>query len=166
MTWVKLDDQFFLHPKAIAAGKDGRVLFLAGLCYCASQLTDGKIVTPTLKLLAATADVKISTARTLEQVGLWEEIIGGFQVHDYLVYNPSAAQVREARAKKAAAGALGGSKRAAKAQADAQATASAGGSAEVKPPIPIPVPFQSEGQTILRDSVENLDLRMSQRRGA
>lgn len=128
MTWVKLDDSFFLHPKAVAAGKDGRELFLASLCYCAGQLTDGFVAQAALPIVVAQAGVKISVARVLERVRLWDEGIGGFWVHDYLDYNPSAAEVREARAKKAAAGALGGSRRASKLRADAQAAATANGS--------------------------------------
>lgn len=156
VTWVKLDDQFFLNPKSVSAGKDGRALYLAGLCYCASQLTDGFIATKALPMVAASAGVKISQARVLEQFGLWEEGIGGFWVHDYLLYNPKASEVRAAREKKAAAGALGGSRRAMKAQADAQALAQASatpdawpvGSAEDKPPIPIPFPPQSKENPI------------------
>lgn len=130
MTWVKLDDQFFLHPKSLAAGKDGRELYLAGLCYCAGQLTDGFIATAALPVVAATAGVKLSVARKLEQVGLWEETIGGFRVHDYLNYNPRATEVRAMREKKAAAGALGGKQRAlrlaAETEANGQANARAG----------------------------------------
>lgn len=112
MSWVKLDDQFFMNPKSLAAGKDGRELYLAGLCYCAAQLTDGFIATAALPVVAASAGVKLSTARKLEQVGLWEESIGGFRVHDYLNYNPRATEVRALREKKAAAGAVGGKQRA------------------------------------------------------
>jgi hypothetical protein len=156
MTWVKLDDQFFLNPKSVSAGKDGRALYLAGLCYCASQLTDGFIATKALPMIAASAGVKISQARVLERFGLWEEGIGGFWVHDYLTYNPKASEVRALREKKAAAGALGGSRRAMKAQADAQALAQASasdggcpvGSASDKPPFPVPFPHQSERQPI------------------
>ena len=40
MSWVKIDDQFFMHPKVIAAGRDARDLYLAALTYTAGQLTD------------------------------------------------------------------------------------------------------------------------------
>lgn len=147
MTWVKLDDQFFLNPKSVGAGKDGRELYLAGLCYCASQLTDGFIATNALPLVAASAGVKISQARVLERVGLWEEGIGGFWIHDYLKYNPTAKSVRELRAKKAEAGAKGGKAAAearALAEADAAAAANGSGSADDVPPLPVPPPPQTE----------------------
>lgn len=33
VTWVKLDDGFLTHPKALTAGKGGRALWLAGLLF-------------------------------------------------------------------------------------------------------------------------------------
>lgn len=132
MTWIRLDDSFFRHPKAVEAGKDGRCLFLAGLCYCGQQLTDGWISQKVLPMVASDAGVKLSVARELERVRLWDEGPGGFWVHDYLEYNPSAEDVKDARAKRAAAGSKGGKARAdkqANALADAQANAWANGSA-------------------------------------
>lgn len=108
MSWVKLDDQFFRHPKAIEAGKDGRALYVAGLCFCAASLTDGWITSTALPYVAQDAGVRLSTVRVLERVGLWEENVDRWYVHDYREFNPSAAQVRETRAKRAEAGKLGG----------------------------------------------------------
>lgn len=124
MSWVRIDDQFFRHPKATAAGRDGRSLFIAGLCYCASQLTDGHITKAALMLVAADAGVKHTVAKTLVECGLWvEDGRHGFFVHDFLEYNPSADEVRVARAKRAEAGSKGGKQRASNAQAKAQANA-------------------------------------------
>ncbi len=97
MTWVKLDDQFFRHPKARSAGKDGRLLYVTGLAYCTANLTDGLIHQDALPLVAAEAEVRPGTARRLVEVGLWEEVDGGYQVHDYLDYQPSAEKVRAER---------------------------------------------------------------------
>jgi hypothetical protein len=94
MGWVRVDDQFFRHPKARSAGKDGRLLFVTGLAYCTSNLTDGLIHRDALPLVAAEAEVRTAVARRLVEVGLWEEVEGGFQVHDYLDYQPSAEKVR------------------------------------------------------------------------
>lgn len=164
MTWVKLDDQFFRNPKALAAGKDGRALYLAGVCFCAAQLTDGWLATEALPGVAADAGVKVSVARLLERVGLWEQGVGGFWIHDYLKYNPPAERVRDLRAKKAAAGAKGG-KAAADARADAVASAvpSAlpGGSGSGVPPFPVPSPPPDEGQNLLVEGeVKMPDLRL------
>ena len=45
MPWVKLDDQFFSHPKVLRAGRDARDLYLASLTFCARNKTDGASIT-------------------------------------------------------------------------------------------------------------------------
>ena len=72
MTWVKLDDGFFSHPKAVAAGKDGRALYLAALCWSKRHLTDGCIPAAALAVLCAEAGVTARTAEVLVSVGLWQ----------------------------------------------------------------------------------------------
>lgn len=98
MSWAKVDDQFFSHPKARAAGKDGRALFLAGLCYCANHLTNGKIEKPAVALVLALADVRQLAVKVLVSVGLWHDRGDHYEVHDYLLYNPPAEKVLAERA--------------------------------------------------------------------
>ena len=97
MTWVRLDDGFFRHPKAMRAGLQGRALFVAGLAHCAGSLTDGYVADLALPIVAAEAGVKPSVARQLVEVGLWERVDGGFQVHDFSKYHPTAEKVRAER---------------------------------------------------------------------
>jgi hypothetical protein len=99
MGWVKLDDAFLNNPKVMLAGLNGRALFLAGLCFSSSGLTDGFIPRTAVAKLAALSDVARPTTATqrLLAVGLWEEVPGGFRIHDYLVYQPSAESVRKDR---------------------------------------------------------------------
>jgi hypothetical protein len=99
MTWVKLDDGFFRNPKTIAAGPQATLLYLAGLCYCQAGLTDGVIASDAMGLLAAEARVPDwePIADRLVAIGLWERRSGGYQVHDYLEYNPPAEQVKRDR---------------------------------------------------------------------
>ncbi len=102
MAWVKLDDQYFFHPKIILAGRDARDLHLAGLAYCAGQLTNGRIDRESLLLLGAMSmippAVLHASAERLVEVGLWEETENGWQVHDYLEYNPTRETVTTKRA--------------------------------------------------------------------
>lgn len=103
MSWAKLDDQFFAHPKVIDLSKDAKILFLAGLCHCAAQLTDGKITPGALRMVCALVDVKKSEAASLVNVGLWHDSgDGSYTVHNYQEYNPSAEEVKAERAKNAA----------------------------------------------------------------
>ncbi len=99
MAWVKLDDGFFRHPKVVGAGRDARVLYLAGLCYCGANLTDGSILDGALRVLAAEAEIKNpkAAAERLVEVGLWEQVGGGYRVHDYLDHNRSSDNVRSER---------------------------------------------------------------------
>lgn len=97
MSWLKLDDHYFDHPKIAAAGRDGALLDLAGMLYCARFLTDGRIPTGMVRRLAPVDD-PASCAEILVSVGRWEPIEGGYMVHDYLKYNPSRAKVMQDRA--------------------------------------------------------------------
>lgn len=98
MPWVRLDDQIFLHPKIVAAGKDATLLHLSALTYASSQLTDGFIPAASLRVVAFTVNVNPKHAATLVEVGIWESVEGGYRIHDYLEYNPSAEKIRGERA--------------------------------------------------------------------
>src|SRR5262245_25445896 len=110
MAWVKVDDQFFRHPKVLAAGRDARDLYLVGLCYCAQGLTDGFIPAQAVRVLAAEAEIDSgpACAAQLVAVGLWEEAPGGYAIHDYLEYQPSKERVIATREARAEAGSRGG----------------------------------------------------------
>lgn len=114
MAWVKMDDQFFRHPKVLAAGRDARDLYLVGLCYCAQGLTDGFIPSQAVRVLAAEAEIDTgpASAARLVEVGLWESIEGGYAVHDYHEYQPSKERVLATREARAEAGSRGGKQKA------------------------------------------------------
>ena len=107
MTWTKIDDQFYDHPKVVAAGPLGIALFVCGLSYCSRHLTDGFISVVQVRRLID-IDNPGDVAERLVSVGLWERRDGGYQVHDYLEYNPSRAKVKAIRQARAEAGHTGG----------------------------------------------------------
>lgn len=125
MSWVKIDDGFPFHRKAILAGKDGRALYITALCWSSGQLTDGVIDAAVVPMLCSISDVANAeaTAKQLVKVGLWEIVDGDYVIHDYHDYNPDACKVkaiREARAKAGRRGGIAsGSKRQAKDEANA-----------------------------------------------
>ncbi len=99
MGWVKLDDGFFRNPKVLHVGRDAKALYLAGLCYSGSSLTDGFIPTNATRGLAV--DIQIGSPKKaivqLVDAGLWVEVGDGFMIHDYLEFNQSAEKVHAIR---------------------------------------------------------------------
>lgn len=87
MSWVKLDDSFPDHPKVEAITDKALRVHIRGLCYCARLLTDG--------LIPATVADRWGKgrARELVKAGLWLDAPGGYQIHDFLVYNRSREDV-------------------------------------------------------------------------
>src|SRR5262249_41376226 len=108
MTWAKVDDRWPRHPKAIAVGPLGRDLYVCGLCYCNEHLTDGFIPDDAVATLALPGpgnrhnrftSVSVTLQKLLD-AHLWERVQGGYRVHDYLDWNPTAERIRELRQKK------------------------------------------------------------------
>ncbi len=100
MAWLKIDDQYFFNRKVLRAGRDARDLHMASMAYCAGQLSDGAIDPENLPLLGAMAiipDAEASAAKLVE-VGLWDIDGEGWQIHDYLDYNPTRETVTTRRA--------------------------------------------------------------------
>lgn len=97
MSWVKLDDQFTDHPKIAQAGALAGWLYVCGLTYSARYLTDGFVPAAQVRRLADVDNAETLAAR-LVAAGLWEPAPGGYQIHDYLDYQPSGEAVRKERA--------------------------------------------------------------------
>lgn len=97
MPWVKLDDAFFTDESAMAAGPDGRLLFIAGLCHASRNLTDGAIDKRVLPSVAALAGADPAAADLLVELGLWVDEGATYRAPRYLDFNPSAEKVRAER---------------------------------------------------------------------
>ena len=100
MTWFKVDDSFYSHPKVLAMqahkGWKGAVALwsLAG-SWSSDHLTDGFIPTAAVARLGCSeADAKVLVTH-----GLWIVAEGGFQFHDWLARNPSKKDVETKREK-------------------------------------------------------------------
>lgn len=159
MAWVKVDDQFTDHPKAVEVGPLGVALWLAGMCYCNRFLTEGFIpaaAVPRLMHFEGLATHEEVVERLVAAV-LWEPTEGGYIVHDYHDYQPSKEQVEAAREQRREAGKKGGlakSKRNAKQTASEKPSESlsetpsktqAKGVAKSYPgPVPVPSPLPQE----------------------
>lgn len=108
MGWVRLDDDFPHHPKALAAGAEGIALFVAGLCYCSKHETDGRIPKNAIPLLINGLRRPKAVAEKLVTVGFWDDEPGCFVIKNYLEYQRSKAEIESLREAKRAAGRRGG----------------------------------------------------------
>jgi hypothetical protein len=180
MTWIKLDDQFTDHPKVVQAGPLAGWLHVCGLVYCGRYLTDGFVPTGMIRRLADFTGIGIETGGVPGQfsVGhdieneelvvrlldchMWEEVEGGYVIHDYLEYNPSKAEILAEREERSEAGRRGGLASAAgRAQAKAQANTkqeleqnasqAQAKSNPVPVPVPVPVPLKDPTTTTAAD---------------
>lgn len=103
MTWFKIDDNFFLHPKVIAAGNSAVGLFVRAGAWSSNHLTDGFIPHAVALMFGSQDDVD-----NLLAVDLWAEVDGGYQIPDFLEYNPSAESVKAEQARRSEAGKVAG----------------------------------------------------------
>jgi hypothetical protein len=92
MTWARLDDNFHAHPRTLQAGLEANGLFCRALSYCAHYLTDGFIPAEWAEAQGGRRPVT-----KLVDVGLLEQIEGGYIVPGYLERNPSREKVQAER---------------------------------------------------------------------
>lgn len=105
MTWFKVDDSFYDHPKIFDAPDCAVALWVRAGAWSARNLTDGFVPTGMPARLCGDHDTAV---RELVDRGLWRRTRRGYQFHDWNTYQPSAQQVRDLRSKRADAGRRGG----------------------------------------------------------
>lgn len=93
MVWVRLEDSFDEHPKIVGLSDGAFRAHVEALCYSNRHLLDGRIS-------VGVARVRGWTRRTRELAGagLWEEVEGGWQIHDYSEYQPTRGRIEDDRA--------------------------------------------------------------------
>jgi hypothetical protein len=103
MSWVKHDDGFSQNRKVIGLSDKAYRLHFCGLEHCARNLTDGTIMDYEFPSVYAVAHIKAPQKYVKELVSarLWRLIAGGYEINQYLDYNPSAAMVDEQRKRNA-----------------------------------------------------------------
>jgi hypothetical protein len=107
MPWVRFDDQFPIHRKVKGLTDAEYRLHTEAIFWCARNMTDGRIARYELRDVSGIARPERHLT-ALVMRGLWVETDDGWLIHDYLGYQPSRAKVLADRAKKAAAGRVGG----------------------------------------------------------
>lgn len=97
MTWVKIDDRAMSHPKVLEVGREAFGVYVASLAYANSYESDGFL--PEASLPTILADADRSAVTKLVRAGLWEEVEGGFQIHNFHKYQPLKADLEERRSR-------------------------------------------------------------------
>lgn len=101
MPWVKLDDRFPSHRKVSLLSDRAFRLHVSALCWASENLTEGRILDRELSVVSRIRGAK-GAAQELEEARLWDRIDGGWEIHDYLEYNPDRARVQADREANAA----------------------------------------------------------------
>lgn len=89
MTWAKVDDRLWCHPKFLDLSLEATGVWVRSLSWCSMHLTDGAIP----RALPATLGWPTSAVDQLVAAVLWDEADRGWAIHDYLEFNPSKAEV-------------------------------------------------------------------------
>ncbi|QIN93655.1 hypothetical protein SEA_DUMPSTERDUDE_67 [Gordonia phage DumpsterDude] len=92
MTWFKVDDGFWSHPKTSTLPAPAIALWVKAGAYSCQHLTDGRITPQVLRLLGSR-----KSARDLVSAGLWYEVADGWEFHDWSEYQETSSDVRKRR---------------------------------------------------------------------
>ncbi len=99
MPWFKVDDHFPTHHKVLSIPRGPRRLAALGAwtlggAWTSANLKEGLVPEGVVEELAITT----KAVADLVASGLWVRVPGGYQMHDFLNYNPTAEQVLKDRA--------------------------------------------------------------------
>jgi hypothetical protein len=141
MTWFRIDDSFYDHPKVFDAPDCAVALWTRAGTWSARNLTDGFVPA---KMPVRLCDDPDTAIKELLRRGLWSRATGGFLFHDWNDFQPTAEAVKTLRQQRAEAGRRGGQAKAAVANAKqpsskSQASASPVAKQNAAPTRPDPI---------------------------
>lgn len=93
MTWFKVDDGFWSHPKSVDLTAEAVALWVRAGSYCGKHLTDGFVPAGRLGMLQGTPEA----AYELVVAGLWREVPDGWCFHDWHKYQDTKEAVERRR---------------------------------------------------------------------
>jgi hypothetical protein len=111
VAYATLDDNLADHPKVFSLSDAAFRLHVSGIIYCARQRTDGNV--PGEKVKALVPRFRPSALQELVARGMWMPILDGaaYNIHDYLDWNLSRAQIEARRESRSKSGRRGAEKR-------------------------------------------------------
>lgn len=100
MPWVRFDDQFPLHRKVKGLSDAAFRLHAEAIFWCARNLTDGFVPTEDISDVASARRPHKSIPELVRR-DMWASNGDGWQIHDYLDFQPSKMKVEHERKAKA-----------------------------------------------------------------
>lgn len=95
MPFLNLDDNFAEHPKVDTLTDSAFRLHVSGLLHCSRLMTDGFV--DSAKVSRLVPRYKKGALEELVRSTLWIKGVRGYQIHDYLDWNRSRAEIEEKR---------------------------------------------------------------------
>jgi hypothetical protein len=93
MTWFRVDDGFWSHPKTLTLPAGAVALWVRAGSYCGKHLTDGYVPANMLGMLQG-SDLDVDA---LVEAGLWRPCEGGWRFHDWEGYQDTREAVERRR---------------------------------------------------------------------
>ena len=141
MGWLKVDDKFKNHPKALKAGLEAIGLWLLAACWASEYESDGHLPEHVVQYLPG---FRPELADRLVEAGLWARTADGYAIHDFLKYNPSRAE-QDAKRAAACERMAKGRRSSREVQANSQSTSQKQEETFARSSsVPIPIPFPKE----------------------
>ncbi len=97
MTWFKVDDHFWSHPKVAGCPSGALALWLRGGSWASEHLTDGRVPRTVLAMMESTD----KDAAALVERSLWTVTEGGWLFHDWHDHQPTRESVQKRRSEDA-----------------------------------------------------------------
>jgi hypothetical protein len=94
LSWAKLDDRFWMHPKVTAIGNEGAGVFARMLSFCGCYLTNGLVSPEAVKTICPNRKL-LERMNDLDVIELRES--GAVYIRDYLDYNHDRDKVEAER---------------------------------------------------------------------
>jgi len=94
VSWAKLDDGFYDHPKVLATSNAAIGLYCKALTYCGKHLTDGVIPAAVVTRNLVGTDAEVDE---LLRNNLWTREAETYRVINYLRYQTSSKSVKKER---------------------------------------------------------------------
>ena len=95
MPYAQIDVNFPEHWKALKLSAEAFKLFVVARCHAQKFITDGVIDARVLPTLRARTTTKV--VEELLAVGLWEQTVSGYLIHDYADWNRTSDQIARKR---------------------------------------------------------------------